>query len=199
MTGPSRHNVPRRCIATGQTVGKARLVRFVLAPDGEVVPDLAERLPGRGVWVSARREAVERARARGGFSRGFRRPVRIDSGLADSIERQLARRVVDLLALARRAGEAVAGFEKCRAGLGRPGTVLLHARDGSLAGLGKLAGRGADEAIRVLDGAELGRPFGREGAVHVALSQGRLATKIVQECSRLSGFRTVTGGSEEGR
>ncbi len=194
MTGP-HSNVRRRCIATGRSVGKPALVRFVLAPTGEVVPDLAERLPGRGVWVTASREAVDRAVLRRLFGRGLRRACGVPGDLADRVERLLAARTIELLGFARRAGEAVCGFDKCRAWLDRDGTVLLHARDGSRAGLDKLAGALSSRALRVLDREELGAPFGRGYAVHVALAPGGLARRIVQECSRLSGFR---GPAEQG-
>ncbi len=189
----------RRCLATGESRAAGGLVRFVLAPDGRVVPDLAERLPGRGAWVSANRDALGRAVAKGLFARGFRSRARADAGMADTVERLLAGRVGELLAMARRAGDAVVGFEKCRALAGRGDPLLLHARDGSMDGLRKLAGAGAGRAIRVLDGRELGAPFGRARAVHVAVASGGLARKIARECSRLAGFRPSAAGGKEGR
>ena len=197
MTGPNS-NVQRRCIATGRSAEKAALVRFVLAPSGEIVPDLAERLPGRGVWVSARRDAIDRAVSKQQFARGLRKAVRAHRDLADTVERLLVARIVELLGFARRAGEAVCGFEKCRARLERDGTVLLHARDGSRAGLEKLAGASSGKALRVLDRVELGAPFGRRDTVHVALVSGGLAHRIIQECTRLSGFRGPVEHGMEG-
>ncbi|MDG2482697.1 MAG: RNA-binding protein [Alphaproteobacteria bacterium] len=189
----------RRCLATGETADKVDLVRFALAPDGRVVPDLAERLPGRGAWVSPAREALDDVVAKGLFARGFKTRALADADLADTVERLLVARVSDLLGFARRAGEAVTGFEKCRAALGHGDALLLHARDGSMDGLRKLAGAETDMALRVLDGAELGAPFGRDQAVHVALTRGGLAKKILRECSRLAGFRTAGDGLKEGR
>ena len=174
-------------------------MRFVLDPDGRVVPDLAERLPGRGVWVCANGDAVRHAVANGMFSRGFKTRALADADLDRLVEERLLTRVCDLLALARRAGEAVTGFEKCRAALERGGAVLLHARDGSMDGLQKLAGAAHRDAIRVLDGAELGVPFGRESAVHVAVMPGGLADGIKRECFRLAGFRSPAGVWKEGR
>ena len=194
MPGPNT-NVQRRCIATGRSVDRSGLVRFVLAPSGDIVPDLAERLPGRGVWVSARRDAIDRAVARKQFSRGLKRPVAARSDLADSVESLLVRRIVELLGFARRAGEAVCGFEKCRALASRDGSLLLHARDGSPAGLEKLTGRSTVTVLRILDRVELGEAFGRSDAVHVALRSGGLAARIARECARLAGFR---GPAEHG-
>ena len=189
----------RRCLATGESGDAERLVRFALAPDGRVVPDLARRLPGRGAWVGARRAAIERAVAKNLFPRAFKAAARAEAGLADTVERLMTARVVTLLGLARRAGAAVAGFEKCRAWLAHDGAVLLHARDGSMDGLRKLAGAAAPRTIRLLDAAELGAPFGRCRAVHVALAPGRLAAKIEGECARLAGLRTAPGQGREGR
>lgn len=198
-TQTSETDAERRCVASGVSLGKDALVRFALAPDGKVVPDLAERLPGRGVWVTAHRDAVQYAVSKGLFSRGFKTRALADTDLDQLIERLLVTRACDLLALARRAGEAVTGFEKCRAALSRGDTVLLHARDGSMDGLQKLAGADHEQVIRVLDGAELGLPFGRESAVHVAVTPGGLADGIKRECSRLAGFRGLTGVWKEGR
>ncbi len=197
MPGPNT-NVQRRCIATGRSVDKSELVRFVLAPSGDIVPDVAERLPGRGVWVSARRDAIDRAVARKQFSRGLRRSVAARQDLADSVESLLVRRIVELLGFARRAGEAVCGFEKCRALVSRDASLLLHARDGSAAGLDKLAGRSSVTVLRVLDRVELAEAFGRTEAVHVALQSGGLATRIARECTRLAGFRGLAEHGMEG-
>ena len=199
MRGSDAAGPMRRCLATGESRGASGLVRFVLAPDGVVVPDLAERLPGRGAWVSANREALGRAIARGLFARGFKARARADAGMTDTVERLLASRVGELLAMARRAGEAVVGFEKCRALNDRGDALLLHARDGSMDGLRKLAGSGAGRAVRILDGAELGAPFGRGRAVHVAVAPGGLARKVARECSRLAGFRSSAADGKEGR
>ena len=199
MTQTSITDAERRCVASGVSHGKEGLVRFALAPDGKVVPDLAERLPGRGVWVTAHGDAVRYAVSKGLFSRGFKSRALADADLDQLIERLLVTRAGDLLALARRAGAAVTGFEKCRAALSRGDTVLLHARDGSMDGLQKLAGADREQVIRVLDGAELGLPFGRESAVHIAVKPGGLADGIKRECSRLAGFRGLAGVWKEGR
>ncbi len=199
MTQTEKSGGERRCLASGVSRDKDGLIRFVLSLDGSVVPDLAERLPGRGVWVSADGEAVRHAMAKDLFSRGFKARALADADLDRLVESRLLARVIDLLALARRAGEAVTGFEKCRALLGRGDTVLLHARDGSMDGLAKLAGAAHQDVIRVLDGVELGSPFGRPSAVHVAVMPGGLADGIKRECSRLEGFRSPAGVWKDGR
>jgi len=137
-----RDEPERRCIVTRDTGPKAGLIRFVAAPDGEIVPDLAGRLPGRGIWVSADREVLAQAAAKGHFARAARRQVRVAPDLADRVEALLVARVVDLLSLARKAGQAVAGLEKTRDALVSGGAVLLlQAVDGSARERGRLRSR----------------------------------------------------------
>ena len=127
-----RETPERRCIVTGETQPKAGLIRFVAGPEGQVVPDLAEKLPGRGFWVVADRAALDRAATKGLFSRGAKAQVSAPPELLSMIDSGLAKRVTDALSLARKAGLAVAGFEKVKdwlaAGKAR---VLLQASDGS--------------------------------------------------------------------
>ena len=113
----------RRCLGTGEVRPRVGMLRFVVAPDPALglVPDLAGDLPGRGLWVSADRTALERALARNAFARAARGPLRIAPDLSARVEAGLVRRLVDWLGLARRAGAAVAGFEKTRAALARCG------------------------------------------------------------------------------
>jgi uncharacterized protein len=199
-----RDGPERRCIATGESGPTDRLIRFALSPDGEVVPDLAARLPGRGVWLTAERALAERAVKKRLFARAFRAPVKVAEDLPDRLEAQLAERVVALIGLARKAGQAVTGAEKVRARIlsGQAG-VLLQARDGApggrrkLAALALAAGKGRPgqrlgarvERIDLLDAAELGLAFGREFAIHAALDAGGFATRLLGEAWRLSGFR----------
>ena len=181
----------RRCVVSGRSFDKRRLIRFVAAPDGAVVPDIKANLPGRGVWVGAERTLVERAVAKGQFSH-LGRPA-IDVG--DHIEALLARRCCDLLGLARRAGLAVAGMQKVRACLmAREARVIAEARDAAEDGAAKIArlvmvAVPAPMLVRLLDREELGSALGREDAVHVALLRGRLSDLFLDEIRRLAGFR----------
>src|SRR6188472_352684 len=127
-----RDEPERRCIVTRDTGPKTGLIRFVAAPDGEIVPDLAGRLPGRGIWVSAERKVLAQAAAKGHFARAAKRQVRVPPDLVDRVEALLAARVVELLSLARKAGQAVAGLEKTKGALVSGGAaLLLQAADGS--------------------------------------------------------------------
>lgn len=194
----------RRCIATGESGATDRLIRFVVSPGGEAVADLAGRLPGRGAWLTADRALVDRAVKKRLFSRAFRRPVEVAPDLADRLESLLARRLVETISLARRAGAAVAGAEKVRARiLSGTVSVLIQATDGAADGREKLrklaaaASEGTIESIEMLDSAELGLAFGREFAIHAALDAGGLAARACAEATRLSGLRAAwpTGGN----
>jgi uncharacterized protein len=181
----------RRCLVTGAVRAKAELVRFVVSPEGAIVPDIAGRLPGRGLWLTARRDIVATAVSKRLFGRAARRPVIVDEALADRVEALLAARCRDLIGLARRAGEAAMGFVKVEKMLsaGVAG-LLLGAADGARDGRGKLRALAPDIPERAeLTAAELGAAFGRDWVVHVALREGRLAETLAQELGRLEGFR----------
>ncbi len=181
----------RRCVVTRSSGDRYGLIRFVVGPNGAVVPDLAESLPGRGLWLTAHRDIVGTAVAKGQFARAARRPVTADPDLADQLETLLARRCVELLGFARRAGLVSAGHQQVSEAL-RSGRValLLRAADSDGRDGRELARRaGAAPVITVLTGTELGTALGRDHVVHVALGEGRLTDSLLRECRRLEGFR----------
>ncbi|CAM3384325.1 RNA-binding protein [Paracoccus nototheniae] len=186
----------RRCIATGETQPKRGLIRFVIGPDGQVVPDLAEKLPGRGIWVTADKAALHKAVSKGLFSRAARQPVLADPDLPDLVEAGVARRLVDLVSLTRKAGRAVAGFEKVKGWLaeGRA-KVLLQASDGSERGKGKLWTPTGGRWFGCLTASELGLSFGRSHVIHGALAKGGLTDKVILEAGRLTGLRGHDDGN----
>src|SRR5690606_39058607 len=161
-----RETPERRCIVTGEVQPKTGLIRFVASPDGDVVPDLAEKLPGRGFWVTADRTILTRAMAKGLFSRGAKAPVTAPDDLLDLIEAGLARRVVELISLSRKTGNAVAGFEKVKGwlALGKA-KVLLQASDGSDRGKGKLWTPEGGRWFGCMTASELGLSFGRDHVI----------------------------------
>jgi predicted RNA-binding protein YlxR (DUF448 family) len=185
---PASH---RRCIVTGELGERAALLRFVVGPDGEIVPDIEARLPGRGLWLLPRRDIVDRAVAKRLFARAARRPVSSPPALADRVEALLARRCCDGLGLARRAGLAVAGFERVGEAI-RNGdaALLLVALDAAESARRRTeaVGRGLASAS-VLTAAELGGAFGRERSVHVAVGPGPLCRRLVVDLERMAGFR----------
>lgn len=164
------------------------MLRFVLSPERVVVPDLAARLPGRGMWLSARADVIERASARGAFAKASRGVVHVPPDLRARIEDGLRGRVRDLVGFARRAGQAVSGWQAAREWLqaGRVGLVV-QAADGSVAERERLVGLRQVPVVAPLSAAELGALFGRDRAVHVAIAPGRLAESIAAEAARLAG------------
>ena len=184
-TGPLR-----RCLVTGEERPKAELVRFVIGPDGAVVPDVDARLPGRGLWTLARRDIVAAAVARQLFARAAKRAVTTAPDLPDRVAALLQRRCVEGLGLARRAGQAVGGFDQVRAWLdrGRCGGLVI-ASDASRDGRRKL--EGGLPVADALTADELGAAFGRDAVTYVGLANGELAKRIVTDAVRLAGFRSL--------
>ena len=191
----------RRCIATGETGPKAGLIRFVASPEGVITPDVLERLPGRGIWVTADRAAIDLAATKNLFARGAKAKVTVPDGLADMVEAQLARRVTDLIALARKAGQAVAGFEKVKDWLAQEGRVkvLLQASDGSVRGKTKLWTPTGARYFGCLTAQELGLAFGRQSVIHGALGAGGLRDRVVDGAAKLQGLRQSDGGTPTGK
>ncbi len=184
----------RKCIATGEVHPKSALLRFVLGPDEQIVPDIAAKLPGRGIYVLANRSALERAVSKNLFSRAARKPVTLPDNLPDLVERMLAQRVVNLISLARKGGDATAGYERVKDWLMKEeATVLIQASDGSERGKSKLSTPHRGSFIGWLTADELGQAFGRQTTIHAALGAGGLAQRVVEEAARLKGLRVLIG------
>src|SRR5882724_8191427 len=107
----------RMCAVSREVRPIGELIRFVVAPTGEVIPDLKRKLPGRGLWVSASRKAGAEAVRRHHFSRGFKRDVRVAPTLPADTEVLLVRSATEALAMAAKAGQIVSGFSKVEAAL----------------------------------------------------------------------------------
>lgn len=182
----------RRCIVTRESAAKEAMIRFVVAPDRTLVPDLAAKLPGRGFWLSARADVLEGALTRGGFTKAARGPIQISPDLRLQIVDGLKGRIRDHLGFARRAGQAVTGFQAVREWLqaGRA-ALLVEAAGGSAGERERLLGRRDVPVVMPLVAEELGGIFGRAHAVHVALSPGALAGRVEQDALRLAGFVTT--------
>jgi predicted RNA-binding protein YlxR (DUF448 family) len=186
------NNTPlRRCIDSGETVPTNELIRFVVGPEDELVPDIEGGLPGRGLWVTSTTPALARAVSRDLFSKTSRRRVRTPSDLIARVERLLVRQCQSRLGLARRAGVMVVGFEKVRSMI-RAGdaAVLVAASDAGADGRAKLMGLGLSLAhVQILSREELSLAVGRENVVHAALARNRLAVQFVSDTKRLAGIR----------
>jgi uncharacterized protein len=188
----------RRDLVTRQVMDESRLIRFVAAPDGSVAPDLARKLPGRGMWVEATREAVTHAASKNLFARAAKAPLKPAADLADAVESLLFRRCLDQLGLARREGVLISGFEKSAAAI-RSGKAawLIEAADGSADGRGKLLALARHQAppprtCGLFSADDLSLALGLENAIHAVLLEGGRADRWTLEVDRLAGFRPLT-------
>lgn len=190
----SSQGAERRCVATGESFDASKLLRFVVGPDGALVPDLSRKLPGRGIWVQASRKHVQKAAKKGLFARAARATISVPDNLADLIEELLATRLVQALAITRKAGLAVCGFEKVKSNLSSESAELLfQASDGSGASKSKLRPpKGPESLFECLDSQELGLAFGRDHVIHAALTAGGATERVRLVAQALSGFRTAS-------
>jgi uncharacterized protein len=195
----------RMCAVTRQVRPIDELIRFVVSPSGEVVPDLKRKLPGRGLWVSASRQAVAEAARRNHFGKGFKRDVRATATLAADTETLLVRSVVEALAMAAKAGQAVSGFSKVEGALTqRQVQALIHAGDGAADGIRKLdaiarqntgqnTGNGAESrefpVITALTSEQLDLALGRSNVVHAALLAGPAGKTFLSRSQLLVRYR----------
>jgi uncharacterized protein len=201
LDGGTRKRAPgtqRFCAVTGVVRPVEELMRFVIAPDGTAVPDLKRRLPGRGIWITATRQALRVAMARKTFARGFKREVRVASDLVETTERLIERAALDALAMCHKAGRVAIGFANVETALARaPIVAVLHAAEAAADGVRKLTAtvrRRADFAeIAVFDAftsAQLDLALGRSNVVHAALLAGPESATFLARSARLERFRT---------
>ena len=187
----------RRDLVTHQVMDESRLIRFVAAPDGSVAPDLARKLPGRGLWVAADRASIQAAVKKNLFSRAAKAPLKPAADLADTVESLLVQRCLDQLGLARREGVLISGFEKSLANI-RAGKAawIVEASDGSADGRGKLlalAGHMSPppKVCGTFSADDLSLALGLENAIHAVLLTGGRADRWTIEVERLAGFRSL--------
>ena len=176
------------------------LIRFVLGPDGIVAPDLARRLPGRGVWVDATRKSVAAAVHRQVFARSLKQAVSVPDDLPALIERLMVKRLGEAISIANKAGLLTAGFGKVDELIARGQVaVLIHAADGAKDGSAKLdrkfkallgPERAAEATVTELTGPELDLAIGRSNVVHAAASEGGASQRILHEAMRLRRYRS---------
>jgi uncharacterized protein len=199
----------RMCAVSLEVRPISELIRFVVAPSGEVVADLKRRLPGRGLWISASRQAVAEAVRRHQFKRGFKRDVRVAPALAQDIEKLLARGAVEALAMAAKAGQVVSGFAKVETLLqGRQGgtgiQALIHASDGASDGIRKLDALARQNRentaqsqeipfVTALTSAELDLALGRANVIHAALLAGPASRTFLSRSQTLVRYRSADG------
>src|SRR4051812_33802231 len=205
----------RMCAVTRQVRPIDCLIRFVMSPQGEVIPDLKRKLPGRGLWVSASRQAVAEAVRRHQFSKGFKRDVRVAPGLAADTEMLLVRGAIDALAMAAKAGQVISGFSKVEAALeqGRtqtPIAALIHASDGAVDGIRKLdaaarqnKGNNPESCefpiVTALTSAQLDLALGRSNVIHAALLAGPASKTFLSRSHILVRYRMADDDSTAGQ
>ena len=187
----------RRDIVSGEVMAEEKLVRFVPGPDGVVVPDVARKLPGRGIWVAADRASVDAAVKKNAFARSAKMKLSAPADLSDLVEKLLTRRVLDALGLARRSGDLTSGFEKVMSAIrGGKAAWLIEASDGAADGRSKILNLArhmspTPRVIGVFTSAELGLALGAENVIHTAFLGGRSAKSWTQDVERLAGFRPL--------
>ncbi|TMJ05245.1 MAG: RNA-binding protein [Alphaproteobacteria bacterium] len=201
-----RRGTERLCALTREVKPIGELIRFVAAPDGAIVPDLKRRLPGRGVWVTATRHAVDEAARRNLFARSLKREVRAPRDLGAALERQLESAALAALGIAHKAGRVAIGFGRTESALAAPDPVvaILYASDGAADGARKIAAAAAKRqsgenpaeipVISAFTSVQLDLALGRSNVVHAALLAGPASNGFLARCQSLERFRTVDPG-----
>jgi predicted RNA-binding protein YlxR (DUF448 family) len=208
----------RMCAVSREVRPIDELIRFVVAPSGEVVADIKRKLPGRGLWITASRSAVAEAVRRHHFSRGFKKNVRVAPTLADDTEALLVRSTVEALGIAAKAAQVVSGFAKVETALlqqqGRSAlSALIHAADGAADGIRKLdalarqteAGKGQSEGrppalpiVTCLTSEELDLALGRANVIHAAVLAGPASRTFLSRSQTLVRYRLADADKTAG-
>jgi predicted RNA-binding protein YlxR (DUF448 family) len=207
----NRSGTERMCAVTRAVRPIDELIRFVVAPSGEVIADLKRKLPGRGLWVSASHKAVAEAVRRNHFGKGFKRDVRVAATLPKDTENLMVRGAVEALAMAAKAGQVVAGFAKVEGALQtHQAVVLIHAADGAADGIRKLdailrqkAGKAGESpefpVIGVLTSEQLDLALGRSNVIHAALLAGAAGKTFLSRSQILVRYRMADDDGTAGR
>ena len=209
--GPAegRRGVERLCALTREVKPLAELIRFVAAPDGAIVPDIKRRLPGRGVWLTARRATIDEAVKRNVFARSLKREVRAPAELAATVEHGLEAAALDALGIAHKAGRVAVGFGRTEAALADdPVVAILNASDGAAGGARKIAAAvtrrqtaqhaGEIAILSAFTSAQLDLALGRSNVVHAALLAGPACNGFLERYRSLERFRIDPGGRGTG-
>lgn len=195
----TRQTPQRRCLVTRSTRPKAGLIRFVVGPGDELTPDLAERLPGFGLWVTADARILHEAISRKIFAKAAGQNVKVPPDLLERLTVNLRKKALETLGLARGAGQVVAGYEKVEAWL-RDGkaAILVQASDGAADGKRKLAAIAGDDVPQIedFDAASLAAALGREWVIHAAIKPGGLAQQFLRDARRFAGVKTIESGTD---
>ena len=204
----------RMCAVTRQVRPIEELIRFVVAPSGEVIPDLKRKLPGRGLWVSASRQTLAEAVRRHQFSKGFKREVRVSLTLATDTEALLVRSTIDALAMAAKARQVISGFGKVEDALTSRQAraqveALIHASDGAADGIRKLDAVLRQNAVvndkpnqipvvTALTSEQLDLALGRSNVIHAALLAGPASKTFLSRSQILVRYRMADADKTAG-
>ena len=195
--GLDEHVTERMCIVTREVHDEDALIRFVRGPDGNAVPDLQRKLPGRGVWVTLSRERVKEAVKRNLFSWGFGTETKATPELADLIGDLLRKLALSYFSLAKKAGLAVSGNSKVEdmVGKGRA-QIIIHAVEAAVDGRRKIDGLAGPDAImiNIFTVDELDLAFGRSNVIHAAVGRGKLAEKLIWAAQRIERYDAQASG-----
>ena len=199
MPKADREGPERTCVATGQKGPPEAMIRFCLSPQGVVVPDLRRKLPGRGVWVAARKASVGQAVKKQAFSRGFKTAAQASPDLADEVERLLEQEALQFLSLVNKAGLVAAGTFKAEEAIQRDAVAaLINASEASKHGVVKLErllrarlGDAAERVARInlFSSGQLDLALGRSNVIHAALREGEASAAFVKKAQRLADYR----------
>jgi len=209
MKAAHKEMAERSCVVTRMVHPPQEMIRFVLSPDGELVPDLKRKLPGRGVWVTARAKYIDQAVRKGAFGRGFKAKIIAPPDLASRIDDLLVRDALQFLALANKAGVVIAGAAKVEAAIAKRSIKLvLHAADAGADGVRKLGqvlfrvlGDRAEAVprIRLFDTAQMDLALGRSNVIHAALKVSAATEAFYERCQRLEHYRSSDPAEDDER
>ena len=194
MNVAAKKTIQRRCISTGSLMNTRSMVRFVIGPEGGVVPDVFYKLPGKGLWVESKKKSLETAIKQNLFSSVLRRSVEVDQDLTSAVEISVLKKLINLISIARKAQQAVFGYEKTRTQLElKKAKLLIQALDGSTREKSRLRPPvGENSLINCLTMRELGLAFGRESVIHATIMNGGLYKEISLEALRIKGIREIS-------
>jgi predicted RNA-binding protein YlxR (DUF448 family) len=207
----NRSATTRMCAVTREVRPIDELIRFVVSPQGEVIPDLKRKLPGRGLWVSVSHRAVAEAVRRNQFSKGFKRDVRVSPALAADTESLLVRGAIEALAMAAKAGQVVSGFSKVEGALEQgQAQALIHASDGAADGIRKLDAAARQNSgnnqesrefpiVTALTSAQLDLALGRSNVIHAALLAGPASKTFLSRSHTLVRYRMADDDKTAGQ
>ncbi|MGH1350713.1 MAG: RNA-binding protein [Methyloligellaceae bacterium] len=192
----------RQCVVTREKLDVNELVRFVLDPNGLVVPDLKRKLPGRGVWVTAKADKIEIALKKGVFKKAFRQSVEVADDLVEQIDRLMRTAALQRLALTNKAGQLILGFAKVDAALSKKSILaLIHASSASSDSRSKLSNkwrglqgdkRSSQRTVECFSGEQLSVALGKPNVVHGALVSGGASGSFLEAVSRIESYNLVS-------